>query len=227
MKWLGTQSRSISHGVPKVSTFTHYNKLTSRIVSKPLIGLTTLNQALIRTSTPNLMGVIWSESMINQAFQAYYSIEGCPSDRCVLSHERVEYMIGNIHQLNLLPRSPLTYSRESHLQPQELLRWRQRPRRLPPINLHSEKYIMILQTLELNYKKKKKKLFIPLTSLMSLLHDITMWTWQMSPPYPPYPLDTPMWFCFAPIYYPLSTSSILLTGYFLFQTRSRNWFHLM
>jgi len=161
MKWLGTQSRSISHGVPKVSTFTHYNKLTSRIVSKPLIGLTTLNQALIRTSTPNLMGVIWSESMINQAFQAYYSIEGCPSDRCVLSHERVEYMIGNIHQLNLLPRSPLTHSRESHLQPQELLRWRQRPRRLPPINLHSEKYIMILQTLELNYKKKKKKTLHP------------------------------------------------------------------
>ena len=37
------QSRSASHGVPKVSTFTHHNKLTSRIVSKPLIGLTTLN----------------------------------------------------------------------------------------------------------------------------------------------------------------------------------------
>jgi len=119
---MGTQSRSYLHGVPKVSTFTHHNKLTSRIVSKPLMGLTTLNQALIHTSTPNLMGVIRSESMISQAFQAYYSIEGCPSDRCVLSHERVGYMVYNIYQLNLSPRSPLTYSRESHLQPQELLR---------------------------------------------------------------------------------------------------------
>jgi len=46
---MGAQSRSYLHSVPKVSTFTHYNKLTSRIVSKPLIGLTTLNQALICT----------------------------------------------------------------------------------------------------------------------------------------------------------------------------------
>jgi len=61
------------------------------IVSKPLIGLTTLNQALIRTPTPNLMGVIRSKSMISKAFQACYSIEGCLSDRCILSHERVEY----------------------------------------------------------------------------------------------------------------------------------------
>ena len=55
---MGAQSRSYLHGVPKVFTFTHHNKLTSRIVSKPLIGLTTLNQALIHTSTPNLMGMI-------------------------------------------------------------------------------------------------------------------------------------------------------------------------
>jgi len=128
---MGAQSRSYPHGVPKVSTFTHCNKLTSRIVSKPLMDLTTLNQALIHTPTPNLMGVIRSESMISQAFQACYSIEGCPSDCCILSHERVGYKIENIHQLNLSPRSPLTYSRESHLQPQELLRWRQGPRRLP------------------------------------------------------------------------------------------------
>jgi len=119
---MGAQSRSYLHGVPKVSTFTYCNKLTSRIVSKPLMGLTTLNQALIHTPTPNLMSVIRSESMISQAFQACYSIEGCPSDRCVLSHERVGYMIENIYQLNLSPRSPLTHSRESHLQPQELLR---------------------------------------------------------------------------------------------------------
>jgi len=52
------QSRSYHHGVPKVSTFTYHNKLTSEIVSKPFIGLTTLNQTLICTPTPNLMGVI-------------------------------------------------------------------------------------------------------------------------------------------------------------------------
>jgi len=125
------QSRSYPHGVPKVSTFTHCNKLTSRIVSKSLMGLTTPNQALICTFTPNLMGVIQSESMISQAFQACYSIEDCLSDCCVLSHERVGYIVENIHQLDLSPRLPLTHSRESHLQPQELLRWRQGPRRLP------------------------------------------------------------------------------------------------
>ena len=96
--------------------------LTSRIVSKPLMGLTTLNQALICTPTPNLMGVIRSESMISQAFQACYFIESCPSDCCILVPERIGYMIENIHQLNLSPSSPLTHSRESHLQPQELLR---------------------------------------------------------------------------------------------------------
>jgi len=119
---MGAQSRSYPHGVPKVSTFTHHNKLTSRIVSKSLMGLTTPNQALICTPTPNLMGVIQSESMIIQAFQACYSIEDCLSDRCVLSHEKVGYIVENIHQLNLSPRLPLIHSRESHLQPQELLR---------------------------------------------------------------------------------------------------------
>jgi len=86
------------------------------------MGLTTLNQALICIPIPNLMGVIQSKSMINQAFQTCYSIEGCLSDCCVLSQERVGYMVENIHQLNLSPRSPLTHSRELHLQPQELLR---------------------------------------------------------------------------------------------------------
>jgi len=127
---MGAQSRSYLHGVPKMFIFTHCNKLTSRIVSKPLMGLTTLNQVLIRTPTPNLMGVIQSELMISQAFQACYSIEDCLSDRCVLSYERVGYIVENIHQLNLSLRSPLTHSRELHLQPQELLRWRQGPRRL-------------------------------------------------------------------------------------------------
>jgi len=34
---MGAQSKSYPHGVSKVSTFTHHNKLTSRIVSKPLM----------------------------------------------------------------------------------------------------------------------------------------------------------------------------------------------
>ena len=89
----GAQSRSYPHDVPKVSTFTHHSKLTSRIVSKPLMGLITLNQALICTPTPNLMGVIQSESMISQAFQACYSIEGCLSDRCILSLDQVGYKV--------------------------------------------------------------------------------------------------------------------------------------
>ena len=73
---MGAQSRFYLHSVSKMSTFTYCNKLTSRIVSKPLIGLTTLNQALICTPISNLMGVIQSELMISQAFQACYSIEG-------------------------------------------------------------------------------------------------------------------------------------------------------
>ena len=119
---MGAQSRSYPYGVPKVSTFTHCNKLTSRIVSKLLIGLTILNQALIHTPIPNLIGVMQSKLMISQDFQTCYSIEGCLSDCCVLSHKRVKYMVENIYQLNLSPRLPLTYSRELHLQPQELLR---------------------------------------------------------------------------------------------------------
>ena len=114
---MGAQSRSYPHSIPKMFTFTYHNKLTSRIVSKLLMGLITLNQALIHTPIPNLMSVIQFESVISQAFQACYSIEGYLSDWCVLSHKRVGYMVENIYQLNLLPRSPLTYSRESHLQP--------------------------------------------------------------------------------------------------------------
>ena len=148
---MGAQSRSTLHDVPKVSIFTHHNKLTSRIVSKPLMGLTTLNQALICTPTPNLMGMIQSELMISQAFQACYSIEGCLSDCCILSQERVGYRVGNIHQLNLslfvtqpltkitpyiLKRIAFTTSRASEM--------KARAKEALPINLHSEKYIRIL-----------------------------------------------------------------------------------
>jgi len=75
------------------------------------MGLITLNQALICTLTPNLIGVIQSESMISQALQACYSVEGCPSDHCVLSLERIGYRIGSFHQLNLSPRLPLILKR--------------------------------------------------------------------------------------------------------------------
>ena len=94
--------------------------------------------------------------MISQAFQACYSIEDCLSDHCVLAPERIGYMIENIHQLNFSPRSPFTHLRESHLQPQELLRWRQGPRRLLLFSLHSEKYIIILQMLETQLKRNRK-----------------------------------------------------------------------
>jgi len=136
------QSRSYPHGVPKVSTFTHCNKLTSRIVSKPLMGLTTLNQALIRTPTPNLMGVMQSKSMISQAFQACYSIEGCLSNCCVLSHERVEYMVGTFtnstsHQGHLLhTQENCIYNLKSLM--------KARAKEALSINLYSEKYIRIL-----------------------------------------------------------------------------------
>ena len=84
----------------------------------------------------------------------------CPSDRYVLSHERVGYMVENIHQLNLSPRSPLTYSKESHLQPQELLRWRQGPRRLPPQSLLWEIYYDLTNPeTQLQEKRKGNSLF--------------------------------------------------------------------
>jgi len=164
------------------------------------MGLTTLNQALICTPTPNLMGVIWPELMIIQAFQACYFIKGCLSDRCVLAPERIGYMIENIHQLNLSPRSPLIHSRELYLQPQELLRWRQGPRRLSFFNLYSEKYIIILQILETQLKRNRKgnsPFYHSLSHLLSITppcgHDShhlpvlhISWTWPCDPASPPY-----------------------------------------
>jgi len=49
---MGAQSRSYLHGVPKVSTFTHYNKCTSRIVSKPLIVRLANSKAGIKPTAP-------------------------------------------------------------------------------------------------------------------------------------------------------------------------------
>ena len=49
------------------------------------------NNSIKLLSTPNLMGVIQSESMISQAFQVCYSIEGYLSNCCVLSLDQVGY----------------------------------------------------------------------------------------------------------------------------------------
>jgi len=158
-------------------TFTHHNKLTSRIVNKPLIDLTTLNQTLIHTPILNLMGVIWSESMINQAFQTCYSVEGCLSDHCILFLERIEYMVGNIHQLNLSPRSPLIHSKELHLQPQGLLRWRKGPRRLSLSISTLRNILEYYKCWRLNSKETKKE----------ILHFTT------------FPCVSPSWHCHAAI----------------------------
>jgi len=84
--------------------------------------------------------------MISQAFQACYSIEGYLSDCCILSQKRIEYR-------KYLPTQPLTkiisytlkriaftISRASEM--------KARAKEALSINLHSEKYIRILQMLE-------------------------------------------------------------------------------
>ena len=120
------------------------------------MGLTILNQALIHTPTPNLIGVIQSELMISQAFQACYFIEGCPSNRYVLSHERIGVQ-GIKHLLTqpltkitpyTLKRITFTTSRASEMNA--------RTKEALPINLHSEKYIRILQMLETQLKRNRK-----------------------------------------------------------------------
>ena len=137
------------------------------------MGLIILNQALIHTSTSNLMCVIWSESMISQAFQTYYSLTK------IISYT--------------LKRVVFTTSKTSEM--------KARAKEAPPINLHSEKYIRILQMLETQLKKNKKKgnsLFYHSPSHLSsmtlpcgydschlpVLH--TSWTWPCDPAPPPY-----------------------------------------
>jgi len=121
------------------------------------MGLTILNQALIYIPIPNLIGMIQSESMISQAFQACYSIEGCLSDCCVLSQKRVG-VYGRKH----LPTQPLT-----KITPYTLKRiafttsraseMKARAKEALPINLHSEKYIIILQMLGTQLKEIEKE----------------------------------------------------------------------
>ena len=165
------------------------------------MGLTTLNQALICTLTPNLMGVIWSESMISQAFQACYSIEGCLSNCCILAPER-----NRVYDREYLPTQPLTKitpftlkritfttSRASEI--------KARAKEALSINLHSEKYIKILQMLETQLKRNKKGSTLFYYFLMSFLYDTTIQPSQPSPFCSPYLLDMTMWFCSTSILY--------------------------
>jgi len=92
--------------------------------------------------------------MISQAFQACYSIEVCLSNRCILSQERVEYRKHSPTQplTKITPftlkRIVFTTSRASEM--------KARAKEALPINLHSEKYIRILQMLETQLKINRK-----------------------------------------------------------------------
>ena len=94
--------------------------------------------------------------MISQTFQACYSIEGCPSDRCVLALERIGYMIEKYSPTQpltkitpfILKRIAFTTSRASEM--------KARAKEALPINLHSENYIRILQMLETQLKRNRK-----------------------------------------------------------------------
>jgi len=94
--------------------------------------------------------------MISQAFQACYSIEGCPSNRCILAPERIGYMIEKYSLTQpltkitpyTLKRIAFTTSRASEM--------KARAKEALSINLHSEKYIRILQILETQLKRNRK-----------------------------------------------------------------------
>ena len=70
--------------------------------------------------------------------------------------------------------------------------------------------------------KEKRKLLLFLASLISLLHDIAMWTWQMSPPYPPCLPAMAMCSYSTSIPHSYPISSNLWTGFLLLQIQSRN-----
>jgi len=67
-----------------------------------------------------------------------------------------EYMVGNIYQLNLSPRSPLYTLKRIPFTTSRASEMKARAKEAPPINLHSEKYIRILQMLETQLKRNRK-----------------------------------------------------------------------
>jgi len=94
--------------------------------------------------------------MISQAFQACYSIEGCPSDCCVLVPERIGYMIEKYSPTQPLTKIiPYTLKRIAFttLRASEI---KARAKEALPINLHSEKYIRILQMLKTQLKRNRE-----------------------------------------------------------------------
>ena len=91
------------------------------------------------------------------------------------------------------------------------------------INLHSEKYIRIIQMLETQLKRNRnRKSFILLLSLVLLLWDTTMWPWQLSPSCPPYLPDMTMWSCSTSILHFCPSFPEPWTSFLLLWIRSRN-----
>jgi len=73
-----------------------------------------------------------------------------------LSLEKIGYIIGNFHQLNLLPKiTPYTLKRITFTT-SRASEMKARAKEAFPINLHSEKYIRILQMLETQLKRNRK-----------------------------------------------------------------------
>jgi len=101
------------------------------------------------------------------------------------------------------------------------LRWRQVSRFHCLSCRPSECYIKSTNWWDSIKNNKKRKLLLP-ASLTSLLYDIAMWTWQMSPPYPLYLLAMAMCFYSTSILHSYPTSPNLQTGFFLLQIWSKN-----
>jgi len=89
--------------------------------------------------------------MVSQASQACYSIEGCPSNYCILSQEMIHSPTQPLIKITsyILKRIVFTTSRASEM--------KARAKEALPINLHSDKYIRILQMFETQLKRNKKE----------------------------------------------------------------------
>jgi len=86
----------------------------------------------------------------------------------------------------------------------------------------SECYIKSTNWWDSIKNNKKRKLLLLPAFLTSLLHDIAIWTWQMSPPYPPCLPAMAMCFYSTSILHSYLTSPNLQTGFLLLWIRSRN-----
>jgi len=73
-----------------------------------------------------------------------------------LVHERVGYIVENMYQLNLSPRLPLYTLKRIAFATSRASEMKARAKEALSINLHSEKYIRILQMLETQLKRNRK-----------------------------------------------------------------------